>query len=480
MIIKTGQDTIKTYLEDASGLNGAHTDKVYLPESVEEIAGLLKEHSAKKIPVTVSGGGTGVTGGRLPFEGVVLAMDRFSKIIDLKDGSITVQAGVPITEIHRAADSIGYFYPPDATEWTAFIGGNIATNASGARTFKYGATRKYIKRIKVVLSDGRILDMNRGGITAKGNRFEIRNSKFEIRNKFKIPSYKIPDIKNAAGYYSKENMDLIDLFIGSEGTLGVIVEAELGLLKKVGFTFACFAFFDKLEDSLGFVSEAKKQDALAIEFFDKKALDLIRTKYPRLPKKAACVFFEEEITREKEKGYLEKWGALLEKHKVSLDDVWTAETPEKEQEFKDMRHSVPELVNEIVRKRGFPKLGTDIAVPDSAFREMFDHYERVLSSSSVVNLIFGHIGDNHLHVNMLPGNEEEVKRVKGYYLDFVRKAVALGGTVSAEHGIGKIKHAFLKEMYGERGLKEMARIKKELDPGCILGLDNIFSRNLIG
>ncbi|MCX5749963.1 MAG: FAD-binding oxidoreductase [Candidatus Saganbacteria bacterium] len=479
MIIKTDQDTIRPFLEDASGLTGAHTDKVFLAENTGEVSELLKECSSKNITVTVSGGGTGVTGGRLPFEGVVLATDRLNRILDLKPGSIVVQSGVPITEIHKAAGSIGYFYPPDATEWTAFIGGNIATNASGARTFKYGATRKYIKRIKVVLSNGDIIDVERGRLLAKSNILEIRNTKSEIRNKFEIPNYKIPNIKNAAGYYSRKNMDLIDLFIGSEGTLGVIAEAELSLLKKEGFVFACFSFFNRLNDALNFVAEAKKCDALAIEFFDARALDLLRTKYLNMPKAAACVFFEEEITTEKEKDYLERWGNLLEKHNVSLDDVWTSETPEKAQEFKDMRHSVPELVNEIVKKRGFPKLGTDIAVPDRAFAEMFGLYEKTLLSSNIDSLIFGHIGDNHLHVNMLPKDSDEAEKVKDIYISFVRRAISLGGTVSAEHGIGKIKHRFLKEMYGDRGILEMTRVKKSLDPDLILGLGNIFPKELL-
>jgi len=476
MIVKQDQDLIKPYLEDASGLNGAHTDKVFLPENYDEISQVLKAASASNVPITVSGGGTGVTGGRLPFGGQVIAMDRLNKILDLDKESITVQAGVPITEIHAAAESLGYFYPPDATEWTAFIGGNIATNASGARTFKYGATRKYVNRIKVVLSSGEILDIKRG-------------QKFPISNfQFPIPNYKMPEIKNAAGYYSRPGMDLIDLFIGSEGTLGVIVEAELELLPKVGFGFAGFAFFEEEDRALDFVGEIKKQtfesrnkkdpagiDALAIEFFDANAIVLLRTKHPAIPAKTrALVFFEEEITPQKENTYLEKWGSLLEKHGVSLDDVWTAGTPEKEKELKDIRHSMPEAVNEVVKKRGYPKAGTDIAVPHGRFREMFRFYRDVLGCSEIDNLIFGHIGDSHLHVNMLPGAEEEFRAVKDIYIKFVRKAVSLGGTASAEHGIGKLKHAYLKEMYGEKGVNEMIRVKRDLDPSLILGPDNIF------
>jgi len=126
-----------------------------------------------------------------------------------------------------------------------------------------------------------------------------------------------------------------------------------------------------------------------------------------------------------------------------------------------------------------PKVGTDIAVPDDRFKEMFGFYKEKLTSSNINYVIFGHIGESHMHVNMLPETEEEFKKSRLVYMDFVKKAVSLGGTVSAEHGIGKLKHAFLEIMYGKDNLKQMAELKKSLDPACILGLDNIFSKELL-
>lgn len=291
----------------------------------------------------------------------------------------------------------------------------------------------------------------------------------------------MPNIKNAAGYYSKPGMDLIDLFVGSEGTLGVVVEASLKLLPLAGYTFAAFAFFDSNEKTLDFVKDAKGQDALAIEYFDKNSLDLLRTKFDSIPLgKEAAIFFEEEITLEKEGIFLDRWAALLEKNGVNIDSVWSATEPLKELEFKKIRHELPVLVNEIVRSRGIAKIGTDIAVPENRFPEMMDIYKRELSASGMDHLIFGHIGDNHLHANILPKNEREREKAKKIYLGFAKTAVAFGGTVSAEHGIGKLKHAFLREMYGDAGLREMARVKKYLDPKGILGRDNIFPKELLG
>jgi D-lactate dehydrogenase (cytochrome) len=481
MIVKTDRDVIGSYLHDESGLLGAHCDKVIIPETYEEVSCAIKEASSNNIPVSVSGAGTGVTGGRLPFGGMVVSLEKLDKILNISPGSMTVQAGVPITKIHEAAASVGHFYPPDATEWDASIGGNISTNASGSRSFKYGPTRKYVDSIKVVLANGEIIDVSRGQYLAKGQTIEILNPKSKILNKFQIPNIQIPNIKNAAGYYSRPDMDLIDLFIGSEGTLGIIVEARLLLLPASGYVFAAFAFFDKNENALGFVTEARNADALAIEYFDKNSLDMLRSRFPKIPSgREAAIFFEEEITPDKEDSFMDKWAALLEKYGVNIENVWGATEPEKELEFKKIRHELPVIVNEIVRSRGIAKVGTDIAVPFEKFPEMFSIYTKELSASGMDHLIFGHIGDNHLHANILPKNEAEMKKAKEIYLRFAKAAVSLGGTVSAEHGIGKLKHAFLREMYGDKGLMEMARVKKTLDPKGILGRGNIFPEELLG
>ena len=148
--------------------------------------------------------------------------------------------------------------------------------------------------------------------------------------------------------------------------------------------------------------------------------------------------------------------------------------PEDQQSFREFRHALPEHVNEIVRKHRFPKTGTDIAVPDAHFEEMMRFYEATLEASGIRHLVFGHIGESHMHANLLPSTEAEFHRSKQLYLELAEKAIALGGTVSAEHGIGKLKHAFLEKMVGEKGIKEMTAVKKALDPACILGLGNIF------
>ena len=474
MLKKTDPALIQGFLEDSSGLLGGFAEAVVFPETEAEISEFLKDVSQKRIPVTISGGGTGVTGGRIPFGGVVLATDRLNKILKITSEYAIVQPAVRLDELQNEVGKINRIYLPEPTEPNAYLGGTVATNASGARGFKYGSTRKYVRRLKVVLSSGKVIEIKRGEIFAD----KEGNLKLEDL-KFKIPGYQMPKIKNAAGYYSKEGMDLIDLFIGQEGTLGVVTEIELALGPKKE-TFDCIAFFPAEEDTLKFISEAKKQDALSLEYFDFNSLELLRQKYPNIPDNAkGAILFEQETTPETEGQLIENWSNLLEKFGVSLDKVWFAEDEKKKQYFKEFRHALPEMVNEIVKRNKMPKVGTDMAVPQDKFREMYNFYKEKLSESQIRYVIFGHIGENHLHANLLPESSVEFDRAKNIYLELVKKAISLGGTASAEHGIGKLKHAYLEVMYGRHGLEEMARVKKLLDPACILGLGNIFPMELL-
>lgn len=470
MIIKSDPETITPYLSDQSGLNGAFCEKVYIPEDYQEVLEVLKQSYLDNLLITISGAGTGVTGGRLPFGGIVISLEKLNKVLEIADDFMVVQAGVSLDTIHKLAKGKKLIYPPDATEWNAFVGGNIATNASGARSFKYGATRKYIEEIKVALPDGNLLDIQRGKIFANRKVFT-----FGRDYNFEIPRYLMPEIKNAAGYFSKENMDLIDLFIGSEGTLGVILETKLRLLPFDGEIFSAFVFFDKNSKALDFVAELRNLDVLSIEYFDKNSLNLLRQKVSQIPlNKEAAIFFEKEYFDNDIEEALIEWLEILSKYKIHDDDIWATFDENKEFEFKNIRHELPVIVNEIVKSRGFAKVGTDIAVPLKNFDLMFSYYIKYLEESKIDYLIFGHIGDCHLHANILPKNAEEEKKAKDIYVELVKKAVSLGGTVSAEHGIGKLKHKFLLEMYGQKGIDEMIRVKKVFDPKLLINRGNIF------
>ena len=492
MLIKKDLDTIRSYFEDSSNLKGGYAEKVILPETIDELAAAVKDANSKMTPVTISGGGTGTTGSRIPFGGVVISMEKFNKIIGVsdKDMSAAIQAGALVEDLKRESEAKGLFYTSHPTEKAASVGGTVATNASGARSFKYGPTRKYVKRLKVVLSNGDILDVKRGDRVLAQNDARIKlPSGFEIN--VPMPSYKMPLVKNSAGYFARDRMDLIDLFIGQEGTLSIIAEIELALVKKPSAILSCFVFFIYKEDAWNFSDEVKRLsrnnielagspfDVLSVEYFDSNALRLLRDKNPNVPRNAnAAIFFEQETEGQKEDALMDRWLKLILKHNAAIDDTWVAMNEKESDEFTKFRYAIPESVNDIIRRNGFQKISTDIAVPDDKFFEMMSYYTQVFIGVELDHVIFGHIGENHLHANLLPRSETELKKAKEIALDFVRKGVSLGGTVSAEHGIGKIKHGYLEEMYGARGVLEMARIKKAFDPNWILGLDNIFPRDI--
>jgi len=243
MQVKSNPDEIESFLTDASFIRDGHADRVVLPDSVEEISEIIAQANHDRVPVTVSGAGTGTVGGRVPFGGLVLATDKLSRIHSIvhEDGGgfAVVEPGVVLADLQRAVDQQGLLYPPDPTERGCFIGGTVATNASGARTFKYGPTRNYIRRLKVVLASGEILDLRRGD-THADSEGRIRVGSIDL----KLPHYRMPATrKNASGYFVTPEMEAIDLFIGSEGTLGVICEIEVKLLPKPSGLLSGVVFF---------------------------------------------------------------------------------------------------------------------------------------------------------------------------------------------------------------------------------------------
>src|SRR5688572_8260772 len=173
MLTKTKPDEIHDFLGDASYLPGGFTSEVVFPESAEEVAQILAKATRDKTGVTVSGAGTGTVGGRVPFGGIVIATDRLNHIKsvarDEKGGHAVAEAGVRLIDLQRAVEADGLLYPPDPTERTCFLGGTIATNASGSRTFKYGPTRNYVERLKIALATGDVIDVRRGELQAQSD-----------------------------------------------------------------------------------------------------------------------------------------------------------------------------------------------------------------------------------------------------------------------------------------------------------------------
>ncbi|MCO5333554.1 MAG: FAD-binding oxidoreductase [Pyrinomonadaceae bacterium] len=229
MQVKTQSDDIENYLTDASNMRGGYAEQIFIPASEDEIRRYLREANDNAVPVTVSGARTGTVGGAIPFGGAVLSIERLNRIVDINADTLraVVRSGVILADLQKAVEAKGLFYPPDPTEWSCQIGGTIATNASGARSFKYGATREFVERIRIVLADGDVLDLRRGEIVGSGESLTVHTESGRSIE-FALPTYEPPNVrKNVSGLFNSRPFDAIDLFIGSEGMLGVIVEAEL-------------------------------------------------------------------------------------------------------------------------------------------------------------------------------------------------------------------------------------------------------------
>jgi len=301
--------------------------------------------------------------------------------------------------------------------------------------------------------------------------------------------------KNAAGLYAKPGMDLIDLFIGSEGILGVITEVEVRLAPAPERFLTIFAFLPSEEAAIRLVKDLRSPNSPIqpelIEYLDGQAVQMLREARARgtsgvtVPAQVetcqVIVFFEVAFSEQDMEKTFTALQELLSKHGLGMEDTWAGIDQADLDRMKAVRHLIPETVNSIIaqRKQQHPavhKLGTDMAVPDEHLETMLAYYRQLLDEAGMDYLIFGHIGDNHLHVNILPRDEEEVRRGMAIYHRFAQKAVELGGTVSAEHGIGKLKRPFLQVMYGEQGLEEMARVKGALDPKWILNPGNMIPR----
>jgi len=302
----------------------------------------------------------------------------------------------------------------------------------------------------------------------------------------------MPDVKNSAGYFVKDNMDLIDLFIGSEGTLGVVSEIEIGLTPSPSAVWAMMAFLPGDREALEFVTEIRGGNyrPSAMEFFDVNALNLLRRMkndnpaFKDLPEMPSSwntgVYIEYHAGDDNEADTaLEEISRIMIERGGNDETAWLATEEKEMSKLKDFRHAVPEAVNLLVDQRrkkeaGLTKLGTDFSVPDNRLEEAMEFYRGDLEREGLEYVIFGHIGNNHVHVNILPDSIAGYRRGKELYRSWARRVVEMGGSVSAEHGVGKLKKELLLEMYGEKGINEMKALKNLFDPKGILNPGNMW------
>lgn len=508
MLVRNDPDTIAEYGTDESGgFHAEDVEAIYYPDGLEDVAQVLAAANERQVPVTVSGGGTGLTGGRVatgggwvlstsqlthasagetPAPGERIEHEQFGRtfsvLLDRERLEVVAPVGLTLELLAELLPE-GLIYPPDPTERTATIGGTIATNASGARTYHYGPTRQWVQALELVLPTGEAMQVERG--EAKAQDGVLRFSAAGLAHEMRVPTYQMPPVKNAAGLYAAPDMDLVDLFIGDEGILGVVTQARLKLARLESEILAEIAFFSSLEDAFGFVEALRQAKAeglqvLSIEYFDEHALRFMQ--HPTVRGEYAAAIYTEIA------GSLDDAEALLaalEEHHVAQD--WFAEDAAERQEQKDFRHSLPDGVNAYLRRQGSYKLGTDFAVPAEQFprllrlsQEAAEEFRGRFPHEGEHTATWGHLGNYHLHFNFLARNEEELAVARQMYAHLAMHAVALGGTISAEHGVGKKtvevdgrSVPYLQLMYGEKGLQEIADVKQALDPNWLLNVGNM-------
>ncbi|MHB9038122.1 MAG: FAD-binding oxidoreductase [Armatimonadota bacterium] len=492
------------FLRDESRRVGS-AESISFPTSEVEVIESVKPARECGRTITIQGARTGIVAGAVPNGGHVLNLSRMKTISEVRldattgEGRVSVQPGVLLTEIREAIAHDNLFFPPDPTETSASIGGMVASNASGALTFRYGPTRDWVESLRIVLGDGDTISIKRQDKFARGRSFSLMTeSGQEILGN--LPSYTQPDVKSATGYYIADDMDLIDLMIGMEGTLGVITEIELRLI-PVPVAINGLTLFLPTEDSALKAVRILRGESVdgfepitvlpvGIEFFNSDALDLLRQmkseylafeKIPALRSDfhtAIYVEFHGSSDEELEAVVMAVMERLTQLG-VNDEDTWFATTERELEPLKAFRHATPEAVNLLIdqRKRECPeitKLGTDMSVPDVHLEQVIAMYNADLRESGLQSVIFGHIGNNHIHVNIIPHDMAEYETGKSLYMKWAKQIVALGGSVSAEHGIGKIKAPFLKLMYGEDCIAQMRSLRLLFDPKLVLNPGNLF------
>lgn len=509
------------YLADESKLSHQGAEYLFFPTNEAELSAIFREMAARGIKVTISAARTGIVGGAVPYGGAIVSLERFDKVLELRyDGSakewrVRTECAVTVRDLNTWAmkknfpvirkgapdetkqylqqykeDPTTYFYPPDPTELGAALGGTVSTNASGARTYRYGPTRNWVRWIRVMLASGEILEIPRGKyFSTPAGEFTVINTTGS-ETVIKVPAYPMPQTKNAAGIFAAPHMDLIDLFIGSEGIFGAITQVEVALQKWEN-PVSIVLFLPSDDMAVKFVQLLRREKGLHpefIEFYSSFALDFFRIKQKEDPKSVsmptipdyakAAIFFDLGFDPEAEHNDYSRLEDLAAQCGSTLARSWAGYEQRDLDRFKEFRHLLPETVNSIIaeRKKKVPelyKLGTDFAVPDEALDEIWGFYKSKLEGAGLEWVAYGHIGNNHLHINVMPKTVEEMQLGLSVFRDFAEKVVSLNGTISAEHGVGKIKKEFLSIMFSDKGLEEMKAVKRALDPGFMINPGNM-------
>ncbi len=513
--IITDSDQLEAVEHDAANYPGGRALALAKPQNEAEVAAILQRY-ARILPV---GAQSSVTGGASPDGEVVLSLARQDRILESGSEYRRVQAGLALRTLRETLALEDKYYPPVPSFDGATVGGVISTNAAGPATFKYGATRSWVQALTVVLVSGEVLDLERGlCIAHPGGYFEIDEGSQLYR--LPVPTYNMPQVpKCSAGYYAKPGMDLIDLFIGSEGTLGVITEATLCVVSPR--PEICVALVPCLNEAQALaltqsfreISLTSRQthnqrglDVSAIEYMDARSVEILREdgsdrrnaitlgpdaktllliQFELSPEWAARAY--DDLAQALEPGALDAplvqfvrilaQSGRLEETELAMPGDWG-----RIEQMYALREAVPYGVNtRVLRAKqhqhpSITKMAGDMIVPFDHLGTMMQIFREGFESYGLDYAIWGHASDGNMHPNLLPRSLDDVRHAQQVILEAGKAVIALGGCPLAEHGVGRnpTKKALLKDLYGERGLQQMLVVKQVLDPERKLAPGNLF------
>ena len=474
-------------LYDESRFSGSCFD-VYIPENQEELCEIVQTFIRKKQCFTIQGGKTSITGSSVPIDTPIISIENINKKIlyNKANNSIICECGVRLSDLKNfiAKNINGYFFAPNPTEPTATVSGLISTNARGTNYIKYGSILDNLLSLKVLLPNGKIKTFNKGDFIIKSDEIVLPNGS------------KLTNLNNTNLYSGIlgicKNKDILSLFAGTEGILGIILEAEFKLTKLIENKYGVLFFFRNnkaidFADTIKNMHNLDKINLTGLEFFDTNSLDILRSyksktsKLKDIPdidtdyKNAIYVELEDDNMDELELNLF----SILEQFAIfegQENDTWAGVGVDEIEKFSLLRHSLPEAINIIIEenKRQFPsltKIACDFKV-DSNFRELFNMYNSLLKGK-LKYALFGHIGDNHLHLNILPTNKTELdytNKVIDILSDFVSKN---NGVLAFENGIGKLKKSLIKKYINKDYLNNAVKLKEYLDKDYLFNRGNI-------
>ncbi len=434
----SGGDIAEEYSHDELASTKVMPDVVCKCMSAAEVSAVMKYANEHKIPVTPRGAGTGLVGAAVPVNaGIVIDVSGMDKILELDPDNmtVTVEPGVLLMTLGAYCTENGFFYPPDPGEKTATIGGNISTNAGGMRAVKYGVTRDYVRGLEVVLPNGDIINV--GG---------------------KV-------VKNSSGY------DLKDLFIGSEGTLGIITKAVLRIIMQPKFDISLLVPFPSLSDAINAVPAIVRSDSqpTAVEFMQGQVIsdaeDYLGCRFPSSSNSAYLLLKFDRMSREElDRQYKSAAELCLS---LGAEDVYLLDTEERNESVWKPRGAFLEAIKNSTTEMD----EVDVVVPRDSINKMVSDLMEISKTSGARIKYFGHAGDGNLHIYILRdelGEAEWHKACEDAMELMYTEAFKLGGQVSGEHGIGLVKRPYLFQSLSPEVLGLMRGIKAAFDPNNIL------------